>query len=407
MPNLLGIFLVFTLTGFLVADEAKVPPQLLEALRSKDAAARIKAIKGLSKLGPEALAPLIEALRDEETRVQNAAAYALRLVRVEPKALVKDIKPHLGDKNAAVRRGVAGALIRGEMEGVPLLVDALRDKDSSVRRQAAVTLQAVAAKTPAAAKAALTGLDEALGDKEAKVRLAVVQALGRCGPAAAAALLKGVEDEDPNVRAYALAAILSAKAEAKTVLAAVAKRAKEDKELIVRQSALRTLGSLGEPAVKALSEALADKNPGVQMAALKSLAQLGPLAKGALAALKQAAANAEDSRIRAGATAVLGRIGPAGEPALIELLNREDSAVRLACLQQFGKKGTVSKTAVPNLILALADKDAEVRVLAAHVLGLLGADAKDAVPALTKALADKDPQVPPVIKKALGKIKAK
>jgi HEAT repeat protein len=157
--------------------------------------------------------------------------------------------------------------------------------------------------------------------------------------------------------------------------------------------------------VPALQEALGDADPAVQFAALKSLASVGPAAKSALPAIKRTAIKAGNPSVRSGAVTVLARLGSEGETAIVELLGGDDSATRLACLQQLGRKGKAPKTAVPNLVKALTDRDADVRVLAAHVLGLLGAEAKPAVPALTKALEDRDANVRAIAAKALAKIK--
>jgi HEAT repeat protein len=95
------------------AQESKVPDELLKGLQSKDAGERVKAVKGLSKLGLDAVPHLITALRDEEAQVSQSAAYALRILKAEPAALVKALSPHAKDKSAAVRAGVAGAMNRG------------------------------------------------------------------------------------------------------------------------------------------------------------------------------------------------------------------------------------------------------------------------------------------------------
>ncbi len=387
-----------------LAESKPVPPELLAALKAKEPAARVKAIKALSRLGPEVVPPLVEALKDEEPDVSQSAAYALRLFKADAKVALAALAPHLTDKHAAVRKGVASALPRCGADAAPLLVARLADAEADVRRQAALSLQIVASRAPAAGKEALPGLEKALGDSSPAVRLAIVQALGRCGPGAVRPLLKGADDEDAKVRAYALAALLPIKPEAKTVLPVLSRLAKSDPEVSVRQSALRTLGSLGAPAVKAIGDALADPEPAVQLAALKSLAQVGLAGKSALLKVKGLAAKADNEKLRSGAVFVLSKFGPEGETAIVELLAVDNSTTRLACLQHLGRKGKVPRSAVPDLVKALADREADVRVLAAHVLGQMGADAKAAVPALTKARKDADANVVRVAEEALGKI---
>jgi HEAT repeat protein len=382
-----------------------VPDDLLKGLQDKEPAVRIKAIKGLSKLGVEAVPPLVKALRDEEIRVRNAAAYALGLLRAEPKDLVKALGPHLKDAAVAVRTGVTMALRKGGSAAVPLLQTALADKEADVRRQAVLSLEVIVAKTPATGKEILPALLKALGDPSPALRIDLARTLSRCGPEALAPMLTLAGDKDARARAYALAGLGRLKPMPDKVLPVLAKRVKEDPEVMVRQSALLTLGKLGKAAVPTVSAALADKEAAVQKAAVRALVAIGEEAKTAVPALKDTATKAENPDVRATAVAALGKMGKEGEEALLGVLGRDDSVTRLACLQYLGKQGKAPKSAVPDLVKALTDKDAEVRMLSAHVLGLIGPDAKAALPALEKAGKDEDERVSAIAQKAIKKIK--
>jgi HEAT repeat protein len=402
MRQSLVLFLIFPV--LLHAADKAVPPELVAGLKDKDAGVRIKTIKAMSKLGLEAVAPLVRALSDEDTSVSQAATYALGLLRVEPKQLVESLEPHLKDSNVAVRSGVTTALRKGGPAAVPALRLALADKEASVRRQAILSLEVIVARSPAATKAALPALAKAVKDESTTIRVDLARTLSRCGVDALPAVLTLADDSDAKVRAYALAGLARLKPPAARVLPILAKRAKDDPESMVRQSALRTLGSLGKEAVPAVRVALADKDPSVQKVAVRSLVMIGDDAKEAIPALKETAAKAENADVRGAAVTALGKLGKEGEEALLGLLGREDSAVRLACLQYLGKKGKAPKSAVGDLIKALADKEADVRVLSAHVLGLMGADAKEALPALEKARKDADERVGMIAAKAIKQI---
>jgi HEAT repeat protein len=404
---LLSLLLAVIVSTAAGADGKPVPPELLEGLKNEDPSVRVKAIMGLSKLGVEAVPPLIEALKDKELQVQQATAYGLRLVRAEPKALVMALQPYARDEKPIVRRGVAGALAKCGPEALPLLLPAAQDAEASVRQQALQSIQTVVQKAPAAAAAALPTLTKALQDESPAVRFAAVQALSRSGPDAVRPLLEALEDKDVKVRAYAAAGLIPLKPEAKTVLPTLVKRLKKEPDVIVRQSILRTLGKLGPEAVAALTETLKDQEAVVQMAALIALGQIGPDAKSALPAMKELAQKADDPRIRSGAVANLAKLGPEAVPVLVELLKVDDSAVRLACLQGLGRQAKPPMAAVANLAEALTDKEPKVRALAAHILGQIGPDAKEAVPALTKAATDSEGEVRAIIEKALQKIQEK
>jgi HEAT repeat protein len=374
------------LPAFLRAADKPVPPELLKGLEDKEPAARIKAIKALGKLGIEAVP-------------------ALGVLRVEPKQLVAALEPHLKDPLLAVRAGVTSALRKGGSPAVPALRTALADKDTSVRRQAVLSLEVVVARSSDLANEVLPVLVKAIKDDSGQIRVDLARALSRCGSEALTPLLTLADDPDAKVRAYAIIGLVRVKPPAEKVLAILAKKVKEDPESMVRQSALQTLASLGKAAVPAASAALSDKDPSVQKTAVRTLAKIGKDAKAAIPALKETATKAENTDVRSAAVLALGQMGKEGEETLVGLLGRDDSVTRLACLQFLGRLGKAPKSAVPDLIKALSDRDADVRVLSAHILGLMGADAKAALPALEKARKDADERVRMVAEKAIGKIK--
>jgi HEAT repeat protein len=384
-----------------------VPAELLQGLKDREPQARVKAIMGLSKLGVEAVPPLVGALKDEEVEVRQAAAYGLRLVRAMPAALAAVLGPFARDPDVRVRQGVAGALGRCGKDGVPLLLPSLEDAEDGVRRQAVFSILDVLKKTPEAAGDVLPAVRKRLKDKAAPVRLITVQALPRCGKAAVPALVEALQDEEAQVRAHALDGIARLKPEAKDVLPDVVRRLKEDPAASVRQSALRTLGTLGPDALPPILAALQDRDPTVQNAALKALPQVGPESRRAVGAVKELAATASTPAIRAAAVGALAKIGPEGPALFEELLALPDSATRLECLKNLARAGNATRAAVPALAAALADRDAEVRVLAAHVLGQIGPAARDAVEALNKAARDSDETVRASAEKALQRVQGK
>jgi HEAT repeat protein len=84
----------------------------------------------------------------------------------------------------------------------------------------------------------------------------------------------------------------------------------------------------------------------------------------------------------------LARIGDAAVPALIEGLADPNPKVRAQSARALARMGPKGHAAVPALILALEDEDPAVRVNAARALGQIGPEAQEAVPALIRALKD-------------------
>ena len=91
----------------------------------------------------------------------------------------------------------------------------------------------------------------------------------------------------------------------------------------------------------------------------------------------------------------LGRIGPAGVPALVQALHSRDSDVRLKATEVLGRMGPDAKDSVPDLVRLLDDPEVAVRKAAARTLGRIGPAAKDAVSALMRSLLQPAPQPPP------------
>jgi HEAT repeat protein len=399
---------LFFVLGFAQAEDKPVPDDLLKSIKADDPDVRIKAIMGLSKLGKEAVPVLVEALKDSDAKVSNAAAYGLLLLKLEPAERLAALRPYLADKNPLVRNGVAGALARGGQEAVASLVSFLKDEEVEVRKTAVRSLHAIAQKEKESrlVEATLPELEKALKDEASIVRLGVVQALPSFGPKAIPLLVVALDDKEAKVRAYAAAALSKPayKPLAATFTPALAKRLKGEEEIMVKQSLLSTLSKCGPEMVPVIRAALTDKDPEVQKAALTGLGQIGLEAKAALPAVKELATKAEHPDLRKTAVSVLARFGPEGMAAVLDLLKLDDSATRLACLQVIGKQGGAGTAQVPSLSACLKDKEEDVRALAAFVLGKLGPDAKAALPDLQKLLEDRDKRVRDVAEKAIKSI---
>jgi hypothetical protein len=127
--------------------------------------------------------------------------------------------------------------------------------------------------------------------------------------------------------------------------------------------------------VVTLVSQLKDKDPLVRLRAARELAALGPAAKLAIPALKEAAENDEDEVVRIAARRAL------------------QAAV-----------DTQSKETLTTLLQQLQDKDPLVRLQAATKLGKLGASAKSALPALKQALTDSDEDVRLVARRSVEAI---
>ena len=216
---------------------------------------------------PLVVVALANALRDTSDAVRIAAASALAADGVDPLAAVDGLHEALHDSaHADVRASVA--LIIGTLG--PTRVIAL-----------------------------LPFLKEALGDPNAEVRVAAVEAIGALGSAAtgeAESIIPLARDSMPRVRQSVIRTLLNLRAEAGITLP-VAIPALSDADPGVRASAGLALGALGNQAAPALPQlitALSDSNPNVVQSALFAITAVGPAARPALPALRRLQARSPD-----------------------------------------------------------------------------------------------------------------
>jgi HEAT repeat protein len=136
------------------AFERGIPPYALDespavrrqalrrALRHKDRRIRREAAEALRYEGPEAVPDLIFALRDEDTWVRVAAAWALGEIR-DP-AAVSALAKALTDREWAVRADAALALGRiRRPEAISALAAVMQDEEALVREEAAWALRQI------------------------------------------------------------------------------------------------------------------------------------------------------------------------------------------------------------------------------------------------------------------------
>src|SRR5262249_29501425 len=129
--------------------------------------------------------------------------------------------------------------------------------------------------------------------------------------------------------------------------------------------------------------------------AAKALGRMGPIGKAALVELSSALKDAH-AGTRAAAAEALGHIGPDAAPAqsaLVGALRDADRFARRYAAFALGRIGPKAQAAVPDLAQVLTeDTQPEVRRAAAEALAQLGAHGA-AVSSLAEALKDKDVEV--------------
>ncbi|HUY20487.1 MAG TPA: HEAT repeat domain-containing protein [Candidatus Binataceae bacterium] len=382
--------------------------ELIKQLQSPDAGAQREAARGLAgikPLPPAAIAPLLDAL-ENPAPPPDVAGYAIRaLANVGAPAIpaLSHLLEDKRDRNAQLRISVVSAL--GEMAKEqpavwPILIGTF--SDPRVQSFASMQVAGIGA-------AVVPLLRQALKNKNPQVRLAAVAALQmRQGAAKAAApeLAEALKDSNPNIRALAADDLSRIGPPAKIAVPALS-AVLNDPVRYVRDSAAYALAKI-DPTDKAsvpiLIEALRSDQSVQHWGAVEALGGMGRNALDATPMLELQLATNQQPSFRAAIAKVLGPIaGASAAPSLARALTGDqDPRVRVAALSAITALGPDGAAAIPALVKALGDGDRRIRDGAAETLAGLG---KSATPALIAALRNRDLYIREWAIRALGKSK--
>lgn len=299
----------------------------MEKLTSKDTKRRNKARLNFRKLSDSSARHLVQLLIDAfhegdgdlRRRVVGCLAY------IDPKAAVSAV-PFLieqaHDEKADIRRRVAFALGKigpAARDAIPSLIEMLRDSDSHARLQAASTLRVFGSDAKEAVPYLITNLEDpysrarscaaaALGTigppaKEAVPHLIkvlesqkgnvvrnAIWALGQIGPSAidaAPSIVKMLDHDRRDVRIKAIDALGQIRPNHKATILKLAKLV-DPEDLELSYHVVKSLELIGKPSVPSLVELMTHDSPNFRVAVIRSLGNIGPDARQAIPALKEA-----------------------------------------------------------------------------------------------------------------------
>lgn len=184
----------------------------------------------------------------------------------------------------------------------------LHDQDVEVRRQAAASL----VKMGRDATPAIEALGGALADKDREVRRLAIRALGQLGPESTSSLpmlSQSLQDKELSVRLAAAMAIQELDpAEKKHTAILIDAMKKGEGGTIV---AVGKFGDRAAWAVPTLRSLLQDHRAGIRRIAADALHDIGPAAAAAEDALRRAAKDDTDDRVRSAAQEALAAVSKA------------------------------------------------------------------------------------------------
>lgn len=349
----------------------------IAALKDEDWALREDAATLLGDFrDPRAVAPLLEALHDEDRAVRDAATGALRKIG---QAAVPALIVALQDPNGNVQE-IAVAVLKdlSDPRAVDPLIGCLTNKNWIVRMHAAKGLGIVGDAR------AIVHLMSLLTDEVKAVRVDATDALARIGRPALASLLAALRHEAWILRLHACEAL--GKIGADDAVEPLCRAMLQDRDTAVRQDAAKALGGIGSPdALEALTVAVNDLD--VRPFAVEALGKLkDPRAVGTLIDVvtgKSRPANVRQVPVCGGAAETdveemevqafaIGGLAEIGDDRAIEPLIRalKDTRLRAAAAAALGKMGL--RVAAPLLAAMKTETDSNILFHARAIMSAVG-----------------------------------
>lgn len=296
---------------------------LAAALKAADPKIRAGAARVLAEMdppSPEAAIPLSAALEAEDPQVRPNAARALAAYPKEtqqlfPENFISALFRAAQAPDAETRNWACITLVKTGAAGGKWLANALKAPDTPARAGAARVISRMFPPPREASVAALA----ALADADASVRYAAAEALGNYAlslpealpPETVSRLVEALKDKDAGVRAAVIFPLGRLSRRSRPGIAALA-GALEDDAPEVRKSAASALGALGPAArraIPALRDALRSRDCPLRVLAANALIRIDPAFKKNAAAARAAKAACPGARVN-----------PKARPAVLPVL---------------------------------------------------------------------------------------
>jgi len=388
----------------LVAAVAQIPlgnyaglDLITTGLADKDPQTRRLAARALGEIGERKSLPALIALagdKDWTVRI-SASAAIVAIVGLDPQVLAQAsvdwTKSALDSQDLAVRKAAAGVLADIPVkDAVPLLAQAIADKDPVVRFAASKSAGKIKSADAAAKVADAVKAETDPGVKEQQVK--ALGEIGEIGGAAAHDTLAQISEEPGRIGVIAAGSLIavgdeSGKAKLETAVAAP--------QADLRLAAVQAASTAGSPiVVPTLKIGVLDRVFDVRFTAAEGLATFNA-EKAAAVHVLTAALDSKDGGVVGRALAALTRLGEkikntARTPA--EMLDSPDPKLRLAAVSIV--RVMPPSDAAPLLRRLVADQDQDVRHAGVDAIEDVVAKDKDQAIKLYKPLvSDADPVV--------------
>ncbi len=342
---------------------------LMDELKDRDAATRFHAAE---LLGDEGLFGTL-ALPELRYRFEN-----------DPNGVVRQAAVDAYESLSAYSEGAA-----------PVFEQMYKASNDEIRRKIIVALGEIGAKQDV-----VETILEGLGGWDRLTQVAAAKALGRIGPdagkEAVLALTRLLEDTDDWWLRYSAAEALSLIGDNELVSEEALSMCLMDEDEDVQNEAKRALDSIGGDPVPHLVARL-PWNPNSETSGYAAARVLAELGDAAVPALIDVLAEGDTMKVQSAFYAIklLGADAKPALPILMELLKSDDPGMRSGAANAISGMGIAAREAVPNLIDALDDEEINVAMMAANALGGIAPSAREAIPALIEVVKSPEREILP------------
>ncbi len=341
-------------------------------------------MQGVIQIGEPAVPALTRTLRGEDTFLAMDAAECLGQMRPTPRSAIEPLRAVASDRGVA--DDVRTAAIR-----------AIGNLDPAAFRRDTAIIDATADNVTENVVSTLIGI--LTGDDEAELKEASIRTLAAIGQAARAAgslLLETLRDIDQPettriAAAEAFAAISPATSENVTTLATLLSDDAYPDLVAAVAGALGGYGDAAAEAVPRLCELIDETTEFDRRTVIQTLGKIGPAARPATVRLIECLTEVEEFEgVQVAAAKALAQIGPASVKQLTGKLDHSSHQVRVTIMRGLIEMGARAEPAVKPLELRLLDddEDEQIQALAAVALGQIGPAAESAIPTLVRLFGD-------------------
>jgi HEAT repeat protein len=380
---------------------------ILAQLRDRDPATVLKGVEALRRVEREAARGAIPALahalqNTEDEKFRRRIVEEMERIGAPFKDDIDCLRPIAALSYQRARLYAVDALRQlgpDARPGIPVLAQALKDRDSEVRRKAATVLRDLG---PTARPAAFRTLLETASDADEEVARAALDALielGKLTPAEIAVLTEALGDDKRRiwVRRFAALRLGEQGALAEKAVPALVKVLQGEKDVVLLRFTTQALGRIGtkeKDTLDALLHAVLE-NPAeeVRLAALDALNRLDLSVFSTREMITRTDRNVETSpKVRVAIARLIDErmavLKPEQMAEVLPLLQHKDPVIVLIGLNVILKKKEGAEAVAGDLIGLVKHNDAKVFDRTVEAFQTLGTAAKTAAPGLLAALKD-------------------